>query len=444
MCYRWPLTTTTCVWCKRWRCLNMHWNTRKVMTWPRSSGTRALARRWVVSCVTWLALLTDTLPCHIHLPVCMWIMDPHSRAPKKNTKPWKWGATARYNASHTKTMLPTGKSVPRSRGNWTTRRPPDHCKETQTAVVWSCLLFIRSGRNHLARFWKGEEDKVDRGRGGKTTSGNGQAWSSPSPRGQWRTGKIWRKLVAKSSVVPQWPSWLRDRWWWWWWWQCAGFLYLCGVYSLSLLSLTPAHSPPILLCVAGVVWSPHQLHPLPGCHVNGGLRSGSRGQVGGFDMFLLPCSYVLVCLCVWFVRIWVCVCGLCMYGWVYVRVWLIVCVCVHCGCDVYKVMRVTMCGWLCDCDVCKMIWVTMCGWLCDCGVCKMVMVDSVWLAVWLWCLQSGGGWQLAVWLWCLQNDRGDNVWLAVWLWCLSNDMGDNMWFVAGTPPIWCWTEWVAR
>ena len=37
--------------------------------------------------------------------------------------------------------------------------------------------------------WKGEEDKADRGRGGKTTSGNGQAWSSASPRGQWNTGK---------------------------------------------------------------------------------------------------------------------------------------------------------------------------------------------------------------------------------------------------------------
>ena len=28
---------------------------------------------------------TDALPCHIHLPVCSWIMDPHSRAAKKNT-----------------------------------------------------------------------------------------------------------------------------------------------------------------------------------------------------------------------------------------------------------------------------------------------------------------------------------------------------------------------
>ena len=35
----------------------------------------------------------------------------------------------------------------------------------------------------------GGEDKADKGRGGKTTSGNGQAWSSASPRGQWRTGK---------------------------------------------------------------------------------------------------------------------------------------------------------------------------------------------------------------------------------------------------------------
>ena len=32
---------------------------------------------------------------------------------------------------------------------------------------------------------KREEDKADRGRGGKTTSENGQAWSSRSHRGQW-------------------------------------------------------------------------------------------------------------------------------------------------------------------------------------------------------------------------------------------------------------------
>ena len=36
-------------------------------------------------------------------------------------------------------------------GKWTTRRIPDDRKETQTAVVWSCFPFIRSGQNHLAR-----------------------------------------------------------------------------------------------------------------------------------------------------------------------------------------------------------------------------------------------------------------------------------------------------
>ena len=36
---------------------------------------------------------------------------------------------------------------------------------------------------------KGEEDKANRRRSGKTTSGNGQAWSSPSPRGQLGTEK---------------------------------------------------------------------------------------------------------------------------------------------------------------------------------------------------------------------------------------------------------------
>ena len=47
--------------------------------------------------------------------------------------------------------------------------------------------------------WKGEEDKADRGRGGKTDLAV-------------ENGEKWRELVAKSSVVPQRPWRLRDRW----------------------------------------------------------------------------------------------------------------------------------------------------------------------------------------------------------------------------------------
>ena len=36
-------------------------------------------------------------------------------------------------------------------GNRIKQRPPDHRKEMQTEVVWTCLPFIRSGQNHLAR-----------------------------------------------------------------------------------------------------------------------------------------------------------------------------------------------------------------------------------------------------------------------------------------------------
>ena len=57
-------------------------------------------------------------------------------------------------------------------------------------------------KSNLQGTMKGEEDKADRGRGVKTTSGTGQAWRSQVPEGSGEQGK-WRKLVVKSSVVSQ-------------------------------------------------------------------------------------------------------------------------------------------------------------------------------------------------------------------------------------------------
>ena len=48
-------------------------------------------------------------------------------------------------------MLPTCQG---SAGNRTTRRPPDHREETRIKVAWTCLQFISSGQNHLARHSK--------------------------------------------------------------------------------------------------------------------------------------------------------------------------------------------------------------------------------------------------------------------------------------------------
>ena len=78
---------------------------------------------------------------------------------------------------------------------------------------------------------KGEEDKADRGRDGKTTSGSRQAWRAME---NWEN---WRKLVAKSLLVPQWPSRLRDWWWWWWW-----------LTMLELLTMVSQERPEEDLC----------------------------------------------------------------------------------------------------------------------------------------------------------------------------------------------------
>ena len=85
------------------------------------------------------------------------------------------------------------------------RRPPDDRKETQTAVVWSCFPFIRSGQNHLARLSEREkktrqtEEEVERQHQEIDRPG---VCKVPESRGEWRGGGG-GELVAKSSVVSQ-------------------------------------------------------------------------------------------------------------------------------------------------------------------------------------------------------------------------------------------------
>ena len=177
---------------------------------------------------------TDALPCHIHLPVCLWIMDPHSRAPKKNTS--CGNEVLPQDTTHL-TQRPChqrGSPCQDPASNWTTWRSPDDRKETQTSVVWSCLPFIRSGQNHLASTVKGERRQ---GRQRKRWEDNIREWTGlefgKSQRAVQNREK-WRKLVSKSSVVPQRPSRLRDWWWWWWWWWCQ-VSYIIKDYAKVLL-----------------------------------------------------------------------------------------------------------------------------------------------------------------------------------------------------------------
>ena len=78
-------------------------------------------------------------------------MDPHSRAPKKNTS--HGNEVLQQGTTHIiqRPCYQRGSPCQDPAGNRTTRRPTDDRKETQTVVVWSCLLFIRSGRNYFSR-----------------------------------------------------------------------------------------------------------------------------------------------------------------------------------------------------------------------------------------------------------------------------------------------------
>ena len=84
-------------------------------------------------------------------------------------------------------------------------------QETQTEVVWSSFPFIRPGQNHLARHsergkkTRQTEEEVGRQHQGMDRPGVRQVREAVKNREKWR------KLVVKSSVVPQRPSWLRDR-----------------------------------------------------------------------------------------------------------------------------------------------------------------------------------------------------------------------------------------
>ena len=138
---------------------------------------------------------------------------PSQRAPKKNTS--HGNEVLPQDTTHLtqKPCYQRGSPCQDPAGNRTTRRPPDDRKETQTAVVWSCFPFIRSGRNHLARHSeRGKKTRQTEEEVGRQHQGMDRPGVRKVPEGNENRGK-WRKLVAKSSVVSQRPSRLRDWWW---------------------------------------------------------------------------------------------------------------------------------------------------------------------------------------------------------------------------------------
>ena len=89
-------------------------------------------------------------------------------------------------------------------------------KRLQIAVVWTCLLFIRSDQNHLARHSeRGKKTRQTEREVGKQHREMDRPGVCQVPEGKSQRAvenrEKWRKLVVKSSVLPQRLLRLRDR-----------------------------------------------------------------------------------------------------------------------------------------------------------------------------------------------------------------------------------------
>ena len=87
----------------------------------------------------------------------------------------------------------------------TTRRPPNDRKETQTAVVWSCFPFIRSGKNHLARYSEmGKKTRQTEEKAGRQHQGMDRlgVWQVPEDSGeQGKMEKTGCKIICGAQTI---------------------------------------------------------------------------------------------------------------------------------------------------------------------------------------------------------------------------------------------------
>ena len=161
------------------------------LKWVSAKGWPIISNNYSNSCLQQGAISDISSP--LFFLTCLW--------QQKEYKPWKWGTTTRYYLA--KPMYQWRSLCQDPACSWTILRPHHH-KETKTEVVFTCLPFIRSGQNRIARHsWGGRERR--QGRQKKRWEDIIREWKdlefTKSQRAVENREKR-RRLVVKSSVVP--------------------------------------------------------------------------------------------------------------------------------------------------------------------------------------------------------------------------------------------------
>ena len=135
---------------------------------------------------------------------------PSWQSSKEEYKPWKWGATAGNYAFIQRSCYSYHQGSP-----WQDPATIGSHEDLLTIIKRCKLQWYGHVSCSSGLAAKGERRK---GRRRKRWKDNIWVWTglefTKSQRAV-KNNEKWRKLVVKSSVVPQWPSRLRDRWWWW-------------------------------------------------------------------------------------------------------------------------------------------------------------------------------------------------------------------------------------
>ena len=157
--------------------------------------------------------MTEVLPCHSHLPACKPMNQASSAELQRRIQALEMKYYCKvHDISYKYHFCQRGSPCQDAAGNRTIWRPPDHCKQMQTEVVWICDI-LRStdlAKTFLQSTVKGGDDEAEE-EVGRQHQGMDRPWVCQVPDGRGEERKM-EESGCEVICCAQRPMQLRDRW----------------------------------------------------------------------------------------------------------------------------------------------------------------------------------------------------------------------------------------